>query len=379
MNSLIVMGASVRALAFSALRAGFQPWAIDLFADRDLANVCPTQRISRYPEDFSLALASAPEAPWMYTGGLENYPTLIDELAKIRPLAGNAGTVLRAAREIVRFSTVVREAGLCVPEVRGESIREADREADSGEWLVKARHSSGGLGVQWATPDQMQRPLRGCYLQRYVAGEAVSAVFVGAGQQAALLGATRQWIGRDFGLAREFLYVGNVGPLLLSEREGAQLQKLGAALARAFDLVGLFNVDLVRNDEGLWPVEVNPRYSASIEVLERCLDLPTVKWHVAACTSRDLPKLTSELPRAFCGKAVVYAEQNGAVPAELENLEREWNGIEGRPGLADLPRTGDAMEAGQPVVTVIVEAGSIEAVEAELRRRVAMVRDLLRV
>src|SRR5215213_4454745 len=99
MNSLIVMGASVRALAFSARRAGFQPWAIDLFADRDLAAICPTVKIQRYPEDFAAALAEAPEARWMYTGGLENYPRLIDEMAKIRPLVGNGGAVVRAARE----------------------------------------------------------------------------------------------------------------------------------------------------------------------------------------------------------------------------------------------------------------------------------------
>src|SRR6478735_4256031 len=177
MNSLIVMGASVRALAFSALRAGFQPWAIDLFADRDLAEVCPTVKIARYPEGFAAALAKAPKTQWMYTGGLENYPRLIDEMAKIRPLVGNAGAAVRAARDPVRFGAVVQKAGLDFPEIR----RVADGGTSEGKWLVKARRSSGGLGVAIATPAQMRRPPRGCNLQRYIEGEAVSAVFVGAG------------------------------------------------------------------------------------------------------------------------------------------------------------------------------------------------------
>src|SRR5438105_3281580 len=85
MNPLILLGASIRAAAFSALRAGFTPYAIDLFADRDLAAVGPAVKISRYPQDFLSALAAAPQAPWLYSGGLENYPQLVDRLAAVRP------------------------------------------------------------------------------------------------------------------------------------------------------------------------------------------------------------------------------------------------------------------------------------------------------
>src|SRR5437588_46110 len=99
MRSLIVLGASARAAAFSARRAGFEPYAIDLFADRDLAAICPSVKIRRYPHDFLVALAAAPQAPWIYTGGLENFPRLVDRLADVRPLLGNSGHVLRRVRD----------------------------------------------------------------------------------------------------------------------------------------------------------------------------------------------------------------------------------------------------------------------------------------
>src|SRR3954451_2715318 len=86
MNEVIVIGASVRAMAFSAIRAGYKVYAIDLFADRDLAAVCPAVKIERYPQDFEAALAGGPQAPWTYTGALENYPQLIERLGTIRPL-----------------------------------------------------------------------------------------------------------------------------------------------------------------------------------------------------------------------------------------------------------------------------------------------------
>src|SRR5438128_59838 len=95
-GSLLIVGASVRAAAFSALRAGFHPWCIDLFADRDLCCRVPCHRIARrnYPEAIESVLHDAPPGPWMYTGGLENYPTLVDEWSVHRPLLGNGSAQL---------------------------------------------------------------------------------------------------------------------------------------------------------------------------------------------------------------------------------------------------------------------------------------------
>ena len=44
-DNLILFGASTRAAAFSALRAGLRPWCADLFADADLQAHCPAMRL----------------------------------------------------------------------------------------------------------------------------------------------------------------------------------------------------------------------------------------------------------------------------------------------------------------------------------------------
>ncbi len=87
---LILFGASVRAAAFSAIRAGLRPWCCDLFADADLQNVCPARALppADYPEGFVEVCARAPAGPWMYTGALENYPALIERMSKLRTLWG---------------------------------------------------------------------------------------------------------------------------------------------------------------------------------------------------------------------------------------------------------------------------------------------------
>src|SRR5438067_508062 len=97
---VLIVGASTRAAAFSALRAGLRPWCADLFADVDLQHACPALRIagSDYPHGLERMLALAPPGPWLYTGALENRPAFVERLAQLRPLWGNDQAVLRRVR-----------------------------------------------------------------------------------------------------------------------------------------------------------------------------------------------------------------------------------------------------------------------------------------
>lgn len=376
MEQLIVLGASARAAAFSAIASGYAPLAIDLFADRDLAAVCPAVKISRYPHEFLTALAAAPQAPWLYTGGLENYPRLIDRLAKLRHLLGNPGEVVRQVREPLNLSRVAEQAECRSPEMysRSSAMNSAEQ-----RWLLKPRRSSGGTAIHFAAPAELAKLPRGSYLQAYVAGESASAVFVAAGGRAVLLGVTRQLLGHDFGMDRPFLYVGSIGPLALKANGIGKLARLGNLLAEDFQLTGLFNVDFLRTETELWPVEVNPRYSASVEVLERVSEHCFIEMHVRACLHGELP---AEPPLAiihrYAGKAIAYAPHDGIVPPALDQLAAEWNLAGHPPGIADLPQVGDALQCGQPVVTVLATGNSIDDVDSVLRRRIDAAEAVLR-
>ncbi|MBW8883297.1 MAG: ATP-grasp domain-containing protein [Planctomycetia bacterium] len=377
---MILLGASVRAAAHSALRAGYQPYAIDLFADRDLAAVAPAVKIARYPRDFPDALAAAPSAAWIYTGGLENHPRIVDRLAALRPLLGNPGDVLRQVRDPMQIGRLAGEADCRFPPTRcrtsAHGLTDERNKTTPSQWLVKPLRSSGGVAIRMTTSNDLMYPPRGTYLQQQIAGDSLSAVFVAAGGGARLLGATKQLLGRDFGLSRPFLYVGSVGPIALAEEDRRRMQSLGNLLAECFRVVGLFNVDFVRNEAGLWPLEVNPRYSASAEVLERAGAPPLIEMHSQACQYSQVTDARSTARSGCFGKAVVYAAQDGIVPRTLDDLVNEWNADGEWPGVADLPSAGDRILRGQPAVTVFGEGDSTTSVEAELRRRVTAIERL---
>jgi predicted ATP-grasp superfamily ATP-dependent carboligase len=358
---LLIFGASARAAAFSALRAGFRPWCADLFADADLRAACPAVRLpGRYPEAFAELVRAPVRGPWLYTGGLENHPDLVGRMAQLRPLWGNGAEVLRRVRDPQVLAAAAREAGLPAPRLcRGRS-------SHPGRWLVKPLAGSGGAGVRF---HDGRRPPRGdVYLQEFIEGLSVSAVFTSS-SPGTLVGLTRQLVGEPFLNAPPFRYAGNVGPLPAGD-QGEGLVRLGHALALA-GVRGVFGVDGVLNHAGFWPVEVNPRYTASVEVLEHATGWRAMHHHARQFTGAvPLPGVVTQ---GVVGKAVLYAPADGVFPAEgpwAETLHAPPAADE-LPAFADVPHPGEPLRRGRPVLTLLCRGGSADACLAELRRRAA--------
>lgn len=363
-ENLLIIGASVRAAAHSALRAGFTPWAIDQFGDVDLCRHCRTSVLTPYPAGLMEAAQQFPTCPWLYTGGLENHPRLIERLAAERPLLGNRGTALRHVRDPARLSDVLVRAGFAMPEMR-KDLQSIPRD---GTWLLKRKRSAGGLHLRPldADIDIAQLP-RGWYGQRCVEGLLLGAVFVGANGAARLLGVTRQI--KAVGAVRTpFIYGGSLGPVELDESQQGRWQALGNLLAAEFGLVGLFGVDAIDDGNRLWILEVNPRYTASIEVLERALGVQTIRWHADACRDGRVPTgAIDSQPDCFSGKAILYASHDIAVSDQMSLAMERANNDPFHPSVADIPQPGVQISAGQPIATILAESTTISDVEERLQ------------
>jgi predicted ATP-grasp superfamily ATP-dependent carboligase len=138
-------------------------------------------------------------------------------------------------------------------------------------------------------------------------------------------------------------------------------------------LTGLFGVDLIRNSRGLWLIEVNPRYTASVEVLELATGANLLALHAAACEHAALPQQPIAPTQLFAGKQIIYAPQSVAVPPSLETLVIQFNRPQQPAGIADLPRIGDQIAAGQPVATVFATGSCADEVQHHLQARSAAV------
>ncbi|WP_074310661.1 ATP-grasp domain-containing protein [Singulisphaera sp. GP187] len=361
---LLILGASARAAAFSARRAQLQPRGIDLFADADLTSLCAARQIA--PEDYPNRLAElaleSPPGPWIYTGALENDPDLIDRIATRRPLWGNTGTVLRAVRDPFAWSAALRRAGLPCPAVQSN----AEGLPRDSSWLVKPIASAGGMRIQRLT-QKTNRPAWPCFYQERIRGLNLSAMFIGRAAEVHLAGVTRQLLGYP---GADFAYVGSVGPWPVTAAEETRIETLGALLAKTFGLRGLFGVDFILADGHPWPVEINPRYTASVEVLELALGASLLSAHrsVFDPAAPAIVPAPTPRPRRAVGKLILFAPGQCHFPPTSRHRPAAKD-VFAIPALGDRPQPGVRFEPGEPIATLIEHADHVEACLARLERR----------
>jgi predicted ATP-grasp superfamily ATP-dependent carboligase len=305
----------------------------------------------------------------MYVGGLENWPDLIEEMGRLRPLWGNSAESLRQARSPSHIAVLLENAGLPHPPIQTRSTELPHQ----GTWLVKPLAGAGGAGIRfWFDRKRRSPRARPVYYQEYVEGDPCSAVYVGDGQRATLLGVTRQLIGESWLHAPPFRYCGSVGPLLLSDITQSAFVRLGTVLSAECGLLGLFGVDCVLREGVPWPVEINPRYTASVEVLELTRGIPALALHrqVFEPSTQQPPARAPNRERMIVGKAILFAgaafdfPDDGPWMSVLRMPNVPW----GMPAFADIPEAGEQIKAGKPILTFFSRASSAGACLDNLRQ-----------
>lgn len=380
---LVVVGASVRAIAESAFRAGHDVHAADLFGDRDLRAIAHSYaRAVPYPDVLPQLVAGFPPGPWLYTGGLENHPAIIAAISRHRPLAGCAAPAVLEVRDPTQLGILARRAGLRYPETH---LDPAAVPRD-GSWLVKPRRSAGGHGIsRWRGWLEDIPPYDHWLWQRNVPGRPWSAAFVIADGHASLIGVSRQLIGCHWTGARPFHWSGglDVAPASLPQDVREILEGLGRELSRVAGLVGLVGVDLIIDRQlGLTLLEINPRPTASMELIERATGFSLATAQLAAGGHAPPGCVTaSPVRQRTWAKAVLFAASplviDGRSQAALDTLACRWTAADGQPAVADLPLPPQTIPGGRPICTVFATGPSPAAALRQLRRRVQTLRQRL--
>jgi len=364
---VLIAGVTTRPFAISAAQAGYRVTAVDGFGDCDLrlvADVIVARSRSgeRYGPAQAAAAGAQVAADWVaYTSNFENHPRAVARLSEGRKLLGNPPDVLRRSRDPLELMRVLRHHGLPSPETRMRAPRDASR-----NWLLKPRRSGGGHGISIWTPGRSIP--RGMYLQRRIAGVPGSVSFAADGSTAVVLGFSRQLVGEARLGAQRYRYcgslVGSSGTRLFPRQEELiqRASELAQLFTGEFRLTGLNGIDFIARNGVPYPTEVNPRYSASMELIERGTKTSMFHVHVQAC-SGVLPAAVHP-PSAVHGKAIVFARRDSIVSAT-----RRW----ASPWIADIPNSCERIISGRPICTVFAQARNGTSCWRLLLRRAATV------
>ncbi|MBN1568447.1 MAG: ATP-grasp domain-containing protein [Acidobacteria bacterium] len=306
-----------------------------------------------------------------YTSNLENHPDILRKLAGRRKIIGNLPETVRSVRNWPAFFARLDQAGFLVPDsiFAGEK-RKAEWHR---QWLVKPVLSGGGHGVAFLRTNTL--PCNRFFVQEYIPGKPCSASFVANGHECVVIGITEQLVGmHQFG-SKDFGYCGNILPLpesLIPELGKTileQVRRAAAFLVREYRLRGVNGIDFILNGDRVYLTEVNPRYSASMELIERAYKLPIFNLHAQSILDGLLPAFMLEAALnagEFFGKSILYAEKNAIVPDTSGWFDRD---------IKDIPLSNERLRVGNPICTVLASRPTYQETLASLKRQAAMLKD----
>ena len=440
-RNLCLFGASVRSAAESAKRAGYEVYAIDRFGDRDTVAVAkehlPLPDLTKASEKESakfrnLVASITNRMSFLVVGGtLATGPLLrslpLDLASKRLMLAADQlgqWEFLQEACEATCFRLPSSQYFDGKTKV-DHSLFELDRGSTS-RLLLKQLDHSGGLGVHWYVPSSNHwnpEQLGTRIIQQWVPGRLYGSSLLSNGREVALLGTCR---GRFTRLPdRPFVYSGSTGPVDVESSIRQSLLKVAAHLIGRTGFRGVFNLDWIRSEGGKpCLIEVNPRWSGSVELLELSWRNRLAKsnpasnfksiisWVVDAIAGDSLPPFLENLPTDQLSQTsrdtTSFTEmENGqksvsdlklSMP-ENESASRQRRGWEGQPApfyhkriifsrrdqifdpddlpvdlnssesLHDLPEGPILIPAGQPVCTLITRCSDVGIGQAVHRYR----------
>jgi predicted ATP-grasp superfamily ATP-dependent carboligase len=365
---VLIAGVSTRAAAESAARAGFEVTALDAFGDLDQHHAV---RALSLPRDFGRRFTADAAArasrevtcdAVTYLSSFENHTRAVTTLSAGRTLWGNPPDVLRRVRDPFFVAGSLRRKGFATP------ITRVDVPGDlvgTTEWLLKPFRSGGGQGVRRWQPGTRVR--RGDFAQELIDGIPASIVFVAAHGRAVPLGLSRQLIGEDAFSASGYRYCGNI----LSPRGDADIDvvvdgayALAQAAAEAFDLVGVNGIDFIVRGRVPYAIEVNPRWSSSMELVERAYGISVFDAHAAACARGELPAFDLTQARGngvAHGKAILFARAETVVGDTRFWFEEA--------AIRDVPTPGERIATGQPVCTIFAQTPGVHECRTDLMLR----------
>jgi predicted ATP-grasp superfamily ATP-dependent carboligase len=129
--------------------------------------------------------------------------------------------------------------------------------------------------------------------------------------------------------------------------------------------VGVNALDFIVRDGVPYPVELNPRHSASMELAERAFGLSVFDAHARACQHGTLPifdlaqALTADV--GAIGKAILFARRSLVM-----GDTRPW--LHGD-DIRDIPQPGELIPRGRPICTIFARGRDTADCYAQLVRR----------
>jgi hypothetical protein len=366
---LFLIAPSTRAMAESAKKAGYNFISLDFFGDADQKEICENYSLNHeFKEEYTIEnlFKHAQDLEFthvVYGSGFENHPELVAEFEKRCIVLGNDSDTLRKVRDWEYLFRELRRRNVPFP---GTEIIAADEAKEiiksERNWLIKPIKSGGGHSIyDRQNILEMEEPRSKVLLQEYIEGKPVSSTVICAEEGCFCTGSTEQIVGTFF---NKYRYAGNIAPLDEGKEVIEKIEETSCKISHAFKLKGSNGIDFILKNGEPYVLEVNPRITGSMEVLERAHGTNILDLHVKACLKENFD-LKVKKSGKFWSKKILFADRDIIYKERLDFIK-------------DVPHYGERIDKESPICTVLGEGKTRGECCADLLNKERLVYESLR-
>jgi len=327
---VLVAGFATRHVAQSAAAAGYDVVAVDHFCDRDLplytSDRIAFSDVEEIP-DCIAEMARRHRVDWLVaTSGAETLHTPI-------PVLGNGPGIAARFLDKAGVQEFFETAGIPIPPRVPEGVFPVMVKplSAAGGWRNRVVRSGKELAA-WRD----EYPGMDHLLQQVVEGTPASVSCLCNGKSAVALSCNAQILrGED---PAPYGFAGSLTPL--SHPLSGRMAALAAQAAAASGCVGSVGIDFMLEKDA-WAIELNPRFQATVDTVERALGVNLFRLHVDACRG-ILPARSFRL-RQYSVRQILFAPRTLTVREDLLPLA---------PRVADIPWPGTRISEGDALISV---------------------------
>jgi hypothetical protein len=353
MKRVLIAGFSTRHVAASAKKAGYEVYAVDHFCDMDLRECTVAcykfEELAELPDLIRKICIENRIEGIIPTSGAED----LEDLPV--PLIGTAPEVGRRFQDKVYVQHFFEGLDIPIPPFceKGEFPAVLKPVKGSGGWRNKRINGEDDIRTwQELFPDE---PF---ILQKYIEGIPASVCCVTDGRKARAVGVNRQ-IMRGSG-PYEYGFSGSQTPF--DHPMVPEMIEYAQQAASASGCIGVVGIDFIVQDNFVFAIELNPRFVATLDTIERSTGKNLFSFHINACKGK-IPR-SMPVPIIYSIRKILFAEKPVCISGDLSLFA---------PFVADIPIPPVEYEEGGAIISVFGLGTSLTSAEAELDNTIRLV------